>query len=83
MLLYPLPALVTPFSGTFIIKNSANNERNPPSCSLPYLLTLFPVIIFINEEGKRCINEAAIVTTNEAAIGVIIVPRNRFRHTIN
>ena len=68
MLLYPFLALAIPFPGTFIIIGNANNGRNPPSCHFSVLVTLFPVIAFINEE--------AIDAMNEAAIRVIIAPRN-------
>ena len=76
MLLYPFPALVALFPKTFIIKGNANNERNPPLCLLPALITLFPDIAFINEEVTRCINKEAIGSINEAAIDAIIAPRN-------
>ena len=66
---YPLPALVTPFPRTFIIKGNANNERNPPSCTSP-------VIAFINAKATGCVNEEAIRAFNEAVIGSIIAPRN-------
>ena len=69
MLSYPLPALVTPFPRTFIIKGNANNERNPPSCSSP-------VIAFINEKVTGCVNEEATGAINEAVIGSIIASRN-------
>ena len=52
--MYPLPALLSPFPNTFIIKGSANNGRNPHSCP-------FAVKEFINEEAIGCINEETIV----------------------
>ena len=61
MFLYPLPALVTSFPRTFIIKSNVNNGRNPSSC-------LFPVIAFINKEVTSCVNEEATGAINEAAI---------------
>ena len=76
MLLYPLPALVTTFPRTFIIKGNANNGRNPPPCSFPALMNPFAVMTFINEEDTGCINEEATGAINEAAIGAIIAPRN-------
>ena len=69
MLLYPLPALLTPFSKVFIIKVNANNGKNPPSFH-------FPVIAFFNEEVTGCTNEEAIAAINEAAIDAIIVPKS-------
>ena len=62
MLLYPLPVLSPPFPRTFIIKDNANNDRRPPSCHFPALMTRFPVIAFTNEEAIDIINEAAIDT---------------------
>ena len=44
MLLYHLLALATPFPRTFIIKENANNGRNPPSCPFPIHMIPFPVI---------------------------------------
>ena len=76
MLLYPLPALVTPFPRTFIIKVHANDGRNPSSFHFPALMTTFPVIAFINGEATGCSNEEAVGAINEAAIGAIIRPRN-------
>ena len=75
MLLCPLPALLNHFPRTFIIKGSANNRRNPPSCPSA-LTTPFPVITFINEQATDFINDGAIGATNEAAIGTIIARRN-------
>ena len=69
MLLYPLPAFLTPFPRTFIIKGNANNGRNLPSCP-------FPVIAFINEEEIGCVNEETVYVINEAAIDAIRTPRN-------
>ena len=67
LFIYPLPAHLIPFPNTFIIKGSANNGRNPPSC---------PVKKFIKEEVVGCINEEAIGGISEAAIGAIIAGRN-------
>ena len=61
MLLHPLPALVSPFPRTFIIKGNFNNGKNSSSCPSRD-------IAFINEEATGCMNEAAI--------GASIVPRN-------
>ena len=69
MLLYPLPALLTPFSRTITIKDNSNNGRNPPSCP-------FPVTAFINKEATSCINEEAIGAINDAVIGGIIAQKN-------
>ena len=66
---YPLPALLTPFHKTFIIKDNANNGRNPPSC-------LFPIIAFINEEDTGCINKEVIGAINETTTSAIIASRN-------
>ena len=68
MLLY-LPALVTSFPRTFIIKGNAYNGRNSPDA----LVTLFPT--FFNEETTGCINEEATGAINDAAIGAIIAGR--------
>ena len=76
MLLYPFPALATPFSRTFIVKGNINNGRNPVSFPFPALVTTFPDIAVINEEATRCIYEKAICAINEATIGAIIVPQN-------
>ena len=76
MLLYPFSALVTSFARTFIIKDNANNGRNPPSYHFPAFVTRFLDIAFINEEAKGCINEEAICAINEAAISAIMVTRN-------
>ena len=61
MLSHLLSATLALFSRTFIIKGSANNGRNPPSCP-------FPVVAFDNKK--------AIDTINEGTIGTIIAPRN-------
>ena len=74
MLLYPLPALVTP-PRWFINQGNVKTGRIPPSCSFPALMTLFPVIAFINEEATGWINEEVISAVNEAAIGAIIAGR--------
>ena len=68
ILLYLLPALLTYFPGTFIIKENANNGRSPPSA--------FPVLAFIKEEATRCINEEAIGAIYKAIMGSIISPIN-------
>ena len=68
MLLYPFPALLTPFPRTFIVKGNANNGIIPSSCPFLVLVAHFPVIAFINEEAKGAINEAAT--------GAIIAPIN-------
>ena len=52
--MYPLPALVARFPRTFIIKDNANNGKNPSS-------RLCPVIAFIKEEATASINEQVIV----------------------
>ena len=59
MLSNTLPALLTPFPRTFIIKGRANNRRNLSSYP-------FPAIAFSNEKATTCINEEAIGTINEA-----------------
>ena len=66
---YPLPALLIPFHKTFIVKDNANNERNPYSC-------LFPIVAFISEEDTGCINEEATGAITEATTGAIIASRN-------
>ena len=53
----------------FIIKDNANNGRNPHSC-------LFPIVAFISEENTGCINEEATGAISEATTGAIIAPRN-------
>ena len=68
-----LPVLVTPFPRTSIIRGNANNERNPPFCTFPAVLTRFPVTALINEKASRCINEEATGGYNE---GAIIAERN-------
>ena len=68
-----LPVLVTPFPRTFIIRGNANNERNPPFCTFPAVLTRFPVTALINEKASRSINEEATGGYNE---GAIIAERN-------
>ena len=68
---------MTPLPRTFIIKSNANNGTSPTSCLFPALLTLFPVIAFINEETTSYINEKTLGTINEAAIGAMITPRNQ------
>ena len=68
MLLYPRPALVTPFSRTFINKGNAKNGRIPPYCSFPTLMTPFP--------ATGCTSEEAISAINETVIGTIIAGRN-------
>ena len=65
MLLFPYPALLTPFSKTFIIKGNANNRRNSPSGP-------FPDITFINKDVNKDINEEPISAIDEAVIGAII-----------
>ena len=62
---YPFPAVLTSFLRTFIIKDIANNGRNPPFW--PYLDKAF-----FNEEATAWINKEAINAINEAAIGAII-----------
>ena len=57
MLFYPLPALVTPFPGTFLIKGNDNNGKNPSSWPFSALMTPFPAIAFTSEEATSCINE--------------------------
>ena len=64
MLLYPLPALLTPFPRTFVIKGNVNNGRILPSYP-------FPDIVFTNEEATGCINEEAMIAVNEAVVGAI------------
>ena len=73
MLLYPLPALLNPFPGTF---PGTKNEGIPPSSPFSALMTSFPDIAFISEEANGCINEEAIGAINEAAIRTIIASRN-------
>ena len=75
MSLYPLPALLSPFSRTFINKNNTNNRRSPSPCPFPALLTLFPVIAFLDQEATNYVNEEAIDAITEAAMGAIIGPR--------
>ena len=70
MLLHHLVALMTPFLRTLIIKSNPSNGGN-----LPFFF-FFSVIAFINEEATDCIIEEAIGAIKEAAIGVIIAPRN-------
>ena len=74
MLLFPLPALLTPFPRIFIIKGNFNNERIFPSCLFPAPLTPFPVIAFINEGAVGFINEKSIFAINEAATGANTAP---------
>ena len=69
MVLFPLPALVTPFPRTFIIKGNGNNGRNP-------LSSPFPLIVFINEEATSSMSEEATGAINEAAIGATVASRN-------
>ena len=64
-----LPAFLTPFPRTFIIKGNASNGRNPPSCPYSALMTPFPVMAFINKEATDCINEESIGAINEATVG--------------
>ena len=52
IVLYPFPALVTPFHRAVIIKGNPNNERNPPSYPFPAFMTPFPDMTFINEEVR-------------------------------
>ena len=73
---YDSYALVTLFSRTFIIKGNADNGKNPLSYSFSILMTPFPVIAFIKNEGTGCINEEALSAINERAIGAIIAGRN-------
>ena len=75
MFLYPLPALVTSFPRTFIIKGNVNNGRNPSSC-------LFPVVAFINKEVTSCVNEEATGAINEAAIDTMIVSLLQLHHQL-
>ena len=72
MLLFPLPALLTPFPRIFIIKGNVNNERIFPSCLFPAPLTHFPVIAFINKGATGFINEKI----TKAVIGANTGPRN-------
>ena len=60
MLLYPIPALLTPFPRTFIIKGNADEGKNSPSCPFPALMTSFPDIEFLNEETTSCISGKVI-----------------------
>ena len=76
MLLYHLPALVTHFPRTFIIKGNANNGINLFSYLFPALMTPFPVIAYINGKATGCINKEAIDNINEGVIGAILAPRN-------
>ena len=69
MLLYPLAALLTPFSRTSIIKGNAKNGRNSPSDH-------FPVTAYINEEATGSINKETIVAIKEAAIDATKEPTN-------
>ena len=55
---------------------NVNNERNPPSCPFPVLMTPFSDIAFISKETLDCINKDTISAINEAAIGAIIAPTN-------
>ena len=73
MLLYPLPALLNPFPGTF---PGTKNEGIPPSSPFSALMTSFPDIAFTSEEANGCINQEAIGAINEAAIRTIIASRN-------
>ena len=66
MLLYSLPAPVTPFSRIVILKRNANNGKIPPSYPFPTLMTLFSDVAFINEENTSCIEETFIDAINEA-----------------
>ena len=76
MLLCPLPALLTPFHRTFIIKGNANNGIILPSCPFPAIVKPFPEKAFINKEATGRINEEAIGGINEAAIVAIIAATN-------
>ena len=71
---------------SFIIKDNANNGRNPAFYPFPALMTPFPDMASINEEATGCINEEAISAISEAAIHAIITPRSPhscFSGTIN
>ena len=75
MLLHLLPIFLTPFLRTLIVKDNANNGRNPFSSPYFGLMTPFPVIAFINEKARSCIKENVISAFNETTIGVIIPPK--------
>lgn len=74
MLLYSLPAVLTRFTRSLIIKGNANNGTIPLSFPFPALVTSFLDIAFNNDDATDCINEETIGVTNEVANSVIRVP---------
>lgn len=68
LLLHTIPTLMTLLPRTFIIKGSANNDRNLPSSPFPALTNPFQLITFSNDRATDCINGEATGAINEVDI---------------
>ena len=68
LLLHTIPTLMTLLPRTFIIKGSANNDRNLPSSSFPALKNPLQLITFSNDTATDCINGEATGAINEIDI---------------